>query len=172
MNFFNGGITRFKKHLAGIKKDSVCCRQVPDHVKEQMLTLIAENEKKKDKSLKKMLELQEEVREMYGQSGNEDSDFAIVDYLATTASGISEVPKKPQTKGPMDKYRARPGLGKQTTVNAHYKVKEAKITYDYICHFFIEGALAHNIASLTSFARTVEAMVVLLVIRRWSNGSW
>lgn len=72
----------------------------------------------------------------------------------------------------MDKYRARPGLGKQTTVNAHYKVKEAKITYDYICDFFIEGALAHNIASLTSFARMVEAMVVLLVIRRWSNGSW
>ena len=79
------------------------------------------------------------VREMLELQ--EDSDCAIVDYLATTASGSSQVPKKPQTKGPMDKYRARPGLGKQTTVNAHYKVKEAKITYDYICDFFMRVPL-------------------------------
>ena len=43
-------------------------------------------------------------------------------------------------------------------VNAHYKIKEAKTTYDYICEFFIEGALAHNVASLKSFARMVEAI--------------
>ena len=123
-----------------------------------MLALIAENEKKKDKSLNKMLELQEEVREMYGQSGNEDSDCTIVDYLATTASGSSQLPKKPMIKGPMDRYRARPGAGKQTTMNVHYKIKEAKTTYDYICEFFIEGALAHNVASLKSFTRIVEAI--------------
>lgn len=46
LNFFNGGITRLKKHMLGIKKDCVSCTQVPDHVKEKMLALIAENEKK------------------------------------------------------------------------------------------------------------------------------
>lgn len=45
LNFYNGGIARFKEHLAGLRKDCVPCTQVRDHVKEHMSALIAEKEK-------------------------------------------------------------------------------------------------------------------------------
>ncbi|XP_048539484.1 uncharacterized protein LOC125518701 [Triticum urartu] len=122
-----------------------------------MSALIAENDKKKDKSLNKMLALREEVRGMYDQGGNEDEDCEIVEF-SPVASGSSQLPKKPMIKGKMDRYRARPGAGKQTMMSVNYKIKEAKTTYDYICEFIIEGALAHNLASLKSFARMVEAI--------------
>lgn len=54
LNFYNGGITRFKKHLAGQRRDCVPCTQVPDHVKEQMCALLAVSAKNKDESLNKM----------------------------------------------------------------------------------------------------------------------
>jgi hypothetical protein len=39
-NYFNGGITRFKKHLAGIKGQSISCTQVPEDVREKIKAML------------------------------------------------------------------------------------------------------------------------------------
>nr|AAV44052.1 unknown protein [Oryza sativa Japonica Group] len=126
-NYFKGGITRLKRHLAGVRGQSVYCTQVPDDVKEKVKAMLDAHGEKKSAKLDSQLRLRQQVN----INGNDDEEMEEVGEVevqeAPSAAGSTLVRKKPRNKGPLDSYCMRPeeprakGKHIQTTMSKHYR---------------------------------------------------
>ncbi|EEC78990.1 hypothetical protein OsI_19483 [Oryza sativa Indica Group] len=124
-NYFKGGITRLKRHLAGVRGQSVYCTQVPDDVKEKVKAMLDAHGEKKSAKLDSQLRLRQQVN----INGNDDEEMEEVGEVevqeAPSAAGSTLVRKKPRNKGPLDSYCMRPeearakGKQRQTTRSKH-----------------------------------------------------
>uniref|UniRef100_A0A0D9ZXH6 BED-type domain-containing protein n=1 Tax=Oryza glumipatula TaxID=40148 RepID=A0A0D9ZXH6_9ORYZ len=86
-NYFKGGITRLKRHLAGVRGQSVYCTQVPDDVKEKVKAMLDAHGEKKSAKLDSQLRLRQQVN----INGNDDEEMEEV--------GEVEVQEAPSAAG-------------------------------------------------------------------------
>ncbi|XP_034592935.1 uncharacterized protein [Setaria viridis] len=163
-NYFNGGITRFKKHLAGVKGQSISCKQVPENVKEKIKAMLDAHDEKKSAKLDCQLRMRQQVN----INENDEEDCVVMEgggeIEDQAGSSSALVPKQPKIKGPMDSYCMRPeqarakGKHLQTTMSQHYKVKEREKAHEYIADWFYQAAIPHNTVLLDSFDLMLEAI--------------
>lgn len=163
-NYFKGGITRLKRHLAGVRGQSVYCTQVPDDVKEKVKAMLDAHGEKKSAKLDSQLRLRQQVN----INGNDDEEMEEVGEVevqeAPSAAGSTLVRKKPRNKGPLDSYCMRPeearakGKHIQTTMSKHCKVKEREKLMSILQIGFMRQQFLITQFFLESFDLMLEAI--------------
>ncbi|XP_020113282.1 uncharacterized protein LOC109727555 [Ananas comosus] len=158
-NEYNGGMSRFKRHLAGIRGDVAPCAQVPEKVKEEMSKLIGVKRQMKEHKEEALKQLRREVNitdmENY-------SDYETGEVLSKRSCVGSS---KSTQKGLIDRFciptpeeALRRGKNVQPTINEKLKEKERERTIQYIARWFYEVGIPFNAASLESFSLMLEAI--------------
>lgn len=163
-NYLKGGITRLKRHLAGVRGQSVYCTQVPDDVKEKVKAMLDAHGEKKSAKLDSQLRLRQQVN----INGNDDEEMEEVGEVevqeAPSAAGSTLVHKKPRNKGPLDSYCMRPeearakGKHIQTTMSKHCKVKEREKLMSILQIGFMRQQFLITQFFLESFDLMLEAI--------------
>jgi hypothetical protein len=163
---YHGGITRIKYHLGKVPKSNVAkCKKVPSDVQQEILEVLAI---KSDNKQKKAEEKEEDrvVVDLSHSEGEEHSD----------AEGNSViVVKKMSSKGhsgPIDKFcrltteeivAARKGKGVlsekvQSKISTEKREEKRDRACEYICNFFYDASIPHNVTTLPSFELMLEAI--------------
>lgn len=143
----NGGITRFKHHLAGWKGNVKPCPQVPADIKAKADSALNSNlASKRAKSAKLQASLDEVV------IGVHDDE---VEYSAVHTTG---------SKGPMDQFvhaSAESSKGKnlqQSTIESKYKKKARDEAAVYIARWAYENGIPFNAICNSSFQQMAHAI--------------
>ncbi|XP_021313510.1 uncharacterized protein LOC8078073 [Sorghum bicolor] len=165
-SIYHGGITRIKYHLGKVPKSNVAkCKKVPSDVQQEILEVLAI---KSDNKQKKAEEKEEDraVVDLSHSEGEEHSD----------AEGNSViVVKKMSSKGhsgPIDKFcrltteeivAARKGKGVlsekvQSKISTEKREEKRDRACEYICKFFYDASIPHNVTTLPSFELMLEAI--------------
>nr|CAD1830235.1 unnamed protein product [Ananas comosus var. bracteatus] len=124
-------MSRFKRHLAGIRGDVAPCAQVPEKVKEEMSKLIGVKR-----------QMKEHKEEALKQLRRESTQKGLIDrfYIPTFEEAL------------------RRGKNVQPTINEKLKEKERERTIQYIARWFYEVGIPFNAASLESFSLMLDAI--------------
>ncbi|XP_021321370.1 uncharacterized protein LOC110437299 [Sorghum bicolor] len=164
---YHAGITRIKYHLGNIPKTGVAkCRKVPADVKNEIIELLT---KKMDMKQRKGKEKEEDrgVVDLSHSEGDEQSDAE-----GNSVIVLKKVTSKGASSGPMDKFckltpeevvAARKGNNVlaekvQSKLSTEKREEKRDRACEYICQFFYEASIPHNVVTLPSFDLMLEAI--------------
>nr|XP_007132560.1 hypothetical protein PHAVU_011G105000g [Phaseolus vulgaris]ESW04554.1 hypothetical protein PHAVU_011G105000g [Phaseolus vulgaris] len=126
---FNGGIFRFKHHLAGTRYDSEPCVSIPEEIKDLMLKVVSEA---KDASLKK----RKFKFNSFGQTDGEEDNESISSKMFKSKSSSSD--------------------GVQATLNQMYKRGDKEKVDAQVAEFFYTSAIPFNVIRKTAFVKMCD----------------
>ena len=140
-----GGITRFKHHLAGTKKNISVCPAVPDDVKQTML-----------KACREIMELANKKRK-FGL-GNEacDEEDDDVDVLSGKGKSVSK-------KGGVASSFKR-SKDTQSTINQIFKRDQREEACRLIARFFYKSAIPFNCVKNSEFVKMCNSLQSIMVV--------
>ncbi|XP_020266105.1 uncharacterized protein LOC109841555 [Asparagus officinalis] len=151
----NGGISRFKQHLAGKRGNCAPCVKVPDDVKAKVSKILDNAKKSRDEKEMKMHNLLSEVH-----IGEDEEDNSISLSSQRSSSSSHKV------IGPMDSFAARSpeeiaqivAKGKQPMMDSKLKKKKREDVLRYVSKWFYEAGIPFHTATLPSFHQMLQAI--------------
>jgi len=168
----SGGITRIKYYLTGIKGfNTTKCLKVPPQVQQEMFALITKKTSEKAEKAKEKERERAEVDIDHSDcgSGSEDSEHGnVVLVVKPKETKGSSSSRSIVHSGSIQKYYKPPTIEEsaktklsnkvQTTLTTQKREERRDRTCEYICQWFYEASIPHNIVSLPSFANMLEAI--------------
>ncbi|KAH1229264.1 hypothetical protein GmHk_10G029055 [Glycine max] len=137
----NGGIFKFKHHLAGTRWDSEPCASVPEEVKMLMMNVVAEVANASEKK-RKLNSIHEEGTEgVEVESNSSQSGIQQKGMLAFKGRGKAKFVK------------ASGGEGVQATLNQLYKKGDKDKVDDQCAEFWYTSAIPFNVIKNPAFAK-------------------
>ncbi|XP_020255970.1 uncharacterized protein LOC109832900 [Asparagus officinalis] len=152
----NGGISRFKQHLAEKRGNCASCVKVPDDVKAKVSKILDNVKKSKDEKEMKMHNLLSEV--YIGEDEEEQNSISLNSQRSSSSSH--------KVIGPMDSFVARSpeeiaqmvAKGKQPTMDSKLKKKKREDVLRYVSKWFYEAGIPFHTVTLPSFHQMLQAI--------------